>query len=74
MSDYAQALKRYLENAKQADLAADANCTQATISRYATGHRFPTREIAEAIDKATAGQVPLSLWIADATRRFGLAA
>jgi len=75
MSDYAAALSRYLgEGNNQADLAEKVQTTQASISRYATGARFPSRETAELIDKATNGQVPLSLWIAAATKKFGLAA
>ena len=74
MTPYSQALKAYLEHEKQADLADKALTTQASISRYATGERFPSREIAELIDKATEGKVPLALWIGEATKRFGLAA
>jgi transcriptional regulator with XRE-family HTH domain len=75
MSDYAQALKAYLnqDGNKQDELAAAAGCTQPAISRYKHG-RLPPREIAEKIDAATGGQVPLSLWIAAATKKFGLAA
>lgn len=76
MNDYAAALARYLEakGNNQAELAEQARTTQASISRYATGVRFPSRETAELIDQATSGQVPLSLWIAAATKKFGLAA
>lgn len=74
MSDYAKALAAYLRSGKQSDLAEAADITQAAISRYAGAKRFPPREIAERIDHATSGQVPISLWVADATRRFGIAA
>lgn len=74
MSDYAKALDAYLKNERQTDLADAAEITQAAISRYARGKRFPPRDIAERIDRATSGQVPVALWIADATKRFGIAA
>jgi transcriptional regulator with XRE-family HTH domain len=75
MSDYAAALKAYLDKSEnnQADLAADVGCTQPAISRYKHG-RLPPRKIAEKIDQASGGQVPLALWIADAAKKFGLAA
>lgn len=74
MNAYAAALADYLKEGRQADLAEAAGCTQATISRYASGNRFPARDIAEKIDRATEGQVPLALWIAAAAKHFGLAA
>lgn len=78
MSDYAAALKAYLEKHNQADLAERVGTTQASISRYKGSEkaapRLPPRDLAERIDEATGGQVPLSLWIADAAKRFGLAA
>lgn len=75
MSDYAQALKAYLDQSgnNQAELAESVGCTQPAISRYKHG-RLPPRDIAEKIDTFTASQVPLSLWIAAATKKFGLAA
>jgi transcriptional regulator with XRE-family HTH domain len=74
--EYADALKAYLkqDGAKQAELAERVGCTQPTISRYKEGDRLPTREIAAKIDEHTAGQVPLSLWIVAASKKFGLAA
>lgn len=74
MSSYATALTAYLETEKQHDLAHAVNRTQAAISRYAKGKRFPDRTTAELIDKATEGKVPLALWMGEATKRFGLAA
>jgi transcriptional regulator with XRE-family HTH domain len=71
--EYATALTNYLKSANQADLAAKVGCTQATISRYKHG-RLPPRDIAEKIDGATEGQVPVALWISAATKKFGLAA
>jgi ribosome-binding protein aMBF1 (putative translation factor) len=76
MSDYATALETYLaqDGNNQADLAEKVGCTQATISRYAAGVRLPARDLAKKIDEATNSQVPLALWIAAATKKFGLAA
>jgi transcriptional regulator with XRE-family HTH domain len=73
---YADALAAYLsqDGAKQAELAEKVGCKQATISRYKSGERLPDRALAENIDKATDGQVPLSLWIVAASKKFGLAA
>jgi transcriptional regulator with XRE-family HTH domain len=74
--EYAEALTAYLnqDGEKQAELAEKIGCTQPAISRYSRGKRLPPREIAERIDRETAGQVPLALWIAAATKKFGLAA
>lgn len=74
MNAYATALTAYLKDERQADLAAAVGCKQATISRYAAGTRFPGRDIAAKIDEATGGKVPLAIWIAAATKHFGLAA
>ena len=73
MGAYSEALAAYLKTEKQQEVAERVNVTQASISRYATGERFPSREIAEQIDQATSGQVPVGLWIAEAAVRFGLA-
>lgn len=77
MNIYSQALKAYLEGpdaGTQSDFADRAQCTQAAISRYAKALRFPTREIAERIDAASAGKVPMSLWRVVAAEKAGLAA
>lgn len=77
MSIYSEALKAYLASpdaATQADFADEAGCTQAAISRYAKAIRLPTREIAERIDAASGGRVPLSLWRVVAAEKAGLAA
>lgn len=73
---YADALAAYLnqDGAKQAELADKVGCRQATISRYKSGERLPDRALAEKIDEATEGQVPLALWMAAAAKKFGLAA
>jgi transcriptional regulator with XRE-family HTH domain len=74
--EYAAALTSYLaqDGAKQAELADKVGCTQPAISRYKSGERLPPRVVAEKIDKHTSGQVPLSLWIAAAAKKYGLAA
>lgn len=77
MSIYSQALKAYLETPgamNQSDLAERAECTQAAVSRYAKGSRFPPREIAERIEEASGGAVPMTLWRVVAAERAGLAA
>lgn len=77
MSIYSEALEAYLNSAgakKQADLAEEAGCTQAAISRYSNGRRFPDAKVAAEIDRATDGKVPLSLWRIVAAERAGLAA
>jgi transcriptional regulator with XRE-family HTH domain len=74
--EYATALTTYLkqDGANQAELAEKVGCTQPSMSRYSKGERLPPREVAERIDKHTDGQVPLSLWISAAAKKFGLAA
>jgi transcriptional regulator with XRE-family HTH domain len=72
--EYATALTNYLKSESQEELAKRVGCSQATISRYKDGDRFPSRDLAEKIDNATEGKVPVALWIASATKRFGLAA
>jgi DNA-binding transcriptional regulator YdaS (Cro superfamily) len=74
MNDYATALKRHLEGRLQDQFAADLGTTQTSVSRYATGTRFPNAEIAREIDRVTAGEVPFALWQAVALRKFGIAA
>lgn len=73
MSSYSAALAAYLKATSQQELAKAVGCSQGAISRYKS-KRLPPREIAEKIDEATNGCVPLSLWIAAATEKFGLAA
>jgi transcriptional regulator with XRE-family HTH domain len=74
MNAYAVALTAYLKEARQADLGGAVGVTQATISRYASGERFPPREFADKVDEITEGKVPVAVWIAAAAKRFGLAA
>lgn len=74
MSDYAAALSRYLDanGDSQAELAERVGITQASISRYKgskeTPPRHPPKEIAEKLDRATNGEVPFSLWVAELTK------
>lgn len=77
MSIYSEALAAYLNSngaLKQSDLASEAGCTQAAISRYATGKRFPDHKLAAEIDRATEGRVSVSLWRVVAAEKAGLAA
>jgi transcriptional regulator with XRE-family HTH domain len=74
MNAYAVALTAYLKEGRQADLAEAAGVTQATISRYASGDRFPSREFADKVEAFTEGKVPVAVWIAAAAKKFGLAA
>lgn len=80
MTEYSIALASYLDQDgnNQLELAHKVGATQASISRYKGSDkvppRLPPREIAEKIDAATGGQVPLALWIAAAAKKFGLAA
>lgn len=79
MSIYSRALDAYLDKSRegaptQAEFADKVGCTQAAISRYAAGVRFPPREIAERIELESFGQVSLEDWRIVATERAGLAA
>lgn len=77
MNIYAKALAAYLDSSdapNQNDLAERADCTQAAISRYATGKRFPDAKTAERISRATTDRVPFSVWRQVAAERAGLAA
>jgi transcriptional regulator with XRE-family HTH domain len=74
MNAYAVALTAYLKDGRQADLADVAGCTQATVSRYASGERFPPRDFADKVDAFTEGKVSVAVWIAAAAKKFGLAA
>lgn len=74
MNAYAEALTAYLKEARQIDVADAVGCTQATISRYASGERFPPREFADKVDAITDGRVSVAIWIAVAAKKFGLAA
>lgn len=60
-------LKTYLETTKtsQKTLAEEINVTQAAISRYVQGLRFPDRETILKIEKATKGRVKPRDWFAD---------
>jgi len=74
MSTYRTALQAHLaiDGNTQAKLAEAAGITQAAISRYVTGDRFPDREMAQKIDIATEGGVSLAIWREEAARRLGL--
>lgn len=73
MSTYKDALRQFLDGEEtQGALAAQIGKTQASVSRYAAGARFPDVGTARLIDAATNGAVPLSLWQAEAMARIGL--
>lgn len=77
MNIYANALAAYLNSPdalNQSDLAERACCTQAAISRYSTGDRFPDAETARRIHDATDGKVDFDKWREVAAKRAGLAA
>ncbi|MDH7973710.1 hypothetical protein QH494_16075 [Sphingomonas sp. AR_OL41] len=75
MSEYHSTLAAYLnaDANKQSVLAVAIGKSQAAVSRYAGGTRWPDLETARAIDASTGGAVPLSLWQIEAARRIGLA-
>jgi DNA-binding transcriptional regulator YdaS (Cro superfamily) len=74
MNPYASSLAAYLapDDRAQAALAAAIESTQASVSRYARGKRFPDSKTALAIDRATGGLVPFVLWQSVASRRLGI--
>jgi predicted transcriptional regulator len=76
MDSYRTALAEYLkpDTRKQAELAVALGKSQAAVSRYATGARFPRSTTAKDIDRITGGAVPFELWQAEAAQRFGIAA
>ena len=74
MNPYASSLAAYLkpEDRAQGVLADAIGKTQASVSRYANGERFPDARTALAIEKATGGLVPFVLWQSVAARRIGI--
>jgi transcriptional regulator with XRE-family HTH domain len=76
MQTYAETLKAHLakrEN-KVTDLAKAVGTFQPNITRYALGKRFPSADVARAIDTATNGAVPFTLWQAEFFAKAGIAA
>lgn len=73
---YAEALASYLDPANpertQTALARAIKGTQASISRYASGHYLPNAATAREIEKATSGHVPFAVWQSAAARKFGI--
>lgn len=57
-------LSQYLEAQKltQAGFAARLGVPQATVSKLASGHRFPSVDTAKRIAAATDGAVPITAW------------
>lgn len=76
MDRFRTSLKSYLARpeVKQEDLASLVGKSQAALSRYATGARFPDRQTAALIDLHTHGAVSLSDWELDALARLGISA
>lgn len=76
MDTYQAALAEYLkpDTRKQADLAEAIGKSQAAVSRYATGERFPAAPTARDIDRVSGGAVPFELWQREAAQRIGIAA
>ena len=74
MDAYATALKAWLDEPgrTQKSLAERIGTTQPSLHRYATGERFPERELAQRIHDATEGGVPISIWQKAALDRFGI--
>lgn len=76
MQTYADALKAYLDQPGNTEsaLAEAIGKTQPAVHRYRGGLRFPDADTARAIDRATDGEVPFSLWQAEFLSRSGIAA
>lgn len=79
MNIYAKALSAYLDKSRegaptQAEFADKVGCTQAAISRYASGRRLPDRALAEKIQSESEGHVSVALWITVASEKAGIAA
>lgn len=75
INPYSAALADFFKSSEmtQQDLAAACGCTQAAVSRYTNG-RIPPRDIAEKIERATGGRVPLWLWGNTVAEKIGLVA
>lgn len=71
---YTETLAAFVAETTQAKFATDAGITQASVSRYLAGERFPNRDAAEKIERASDGKVPLALWQLEAAHRYGIAA
>jgi len=74
MDAYATALKNWLAepDRTQEGLAEKVGVTQPSMHRYATGERFPERDVAERIDVETGGAVGLAIWQQVAMARLGI--
>ncbi len=73
MDEYAAALAGHLAGqVRQEDFASAIQCSQAAVSRYGRGIRFPSLSTAQLIETATGGAVPLSLWQRVAARKLGI--
>lgn len=76
MSTFQQSLAEWLsvEGNAQAALAEAIGKSQAAVSRYARGERFPDADTARQIDQHTSGLVPFACWQREFLTRSGLGA
>lgn len=75
MSTYQSLIRAFVDDPanSQLALAAEIGKSQAAISRYAKGLRFPDAETARALDIASGGKIAFSVWQAEAMARIGFA-
>ncbi|MFB9223554.1 helix-turn-helix domain-containing protein [Paracoccus cavernae] len=60
-----QTLKSYLQSSKvtQAEFAASVAVKQGTVSKLISGRILPSLKLAQRIDAATGGRVPVGSWV-----------
>lgn len=76
MATYQQTLNAYLkrDGNTESGLADAINRSQPAVNRYRKGERFPDADTARAIETATGGAVPFSIWHAEFLGKSGIAA
>lgn len=64
ISSHMQTLSQYLktEKIRQTEFAEMIGTTQGTVSRLCSGTQNPTLDLAQRVEKATGGQVPIVAW------------
>lgn len=74
MGTYSDTLKAHLggDDVNQERIAEAIGKSQASVSRYAKGLRFPDADTARAIERVTAGAVPFAIWQNEAMERAGI--
>lgn len=74
MGSYSETLKAHLggDDVNQGRIAEAIGKSQASVSRYAKGIRFPDADTARAIERATDGAVPFVIWQGEALVRAGI--